>query len=69
MPIIPEEDIINFSVRYFDKSIWPVASGLDEDVIQVSYDNYKYALQGKPADFEAILQKLLKQIKSDEEAA
>lgn len=49
-----------FSVQYFDET---VDEDYKEPLVEVSWNNYEFALAGHPNKFELIISELLKEIK------
>ena len=68
MKIVPVDKLPNFTVRYLEKGLFRGISTQDEDMIEVSYNNYEYALEGHPSEFETILRKLMEEIKKGQAA-
>ena len=68
MKVVPVDKLPNFTVRYLEKGLYKGISTQDEDIIEVSYNNYEYSLEGHPSEFESILRKLMEEIKKEKVA-
>jgi hypothetical protein len=65
MKIIPQEEIVHFQVKFYDRELLNAPS----DVIEVIYNNYEYAFRGYVNDFGQMVYKILQEIAENKEAA